>query len=91
MSFGAVGSVISLPCRISHAAIPPEVRKARALPEGLVRLSVGLEDVDDLVAAAPSPLTPENLRATIASKLQVKELEDRWANRCSSSGARWTR
>jgi len=49
VSFGSVGSVISLPCRISHAAIPPEVRRARALPEGLVRVSVGLEDVDDLI------------------------------------------
>jgi cystathionine beta-lyase len=49
VSFGGVGSVISLPCRISHAAIPAQVRKARALPEGLVRISVGLEDVDDLI------------------------------------------
>lgn len=49
VSFGSVGSVISLPCQISHAAIPPAVRRARALPEGLVRLSVGLEDVDDLI------------------------------------------
>ena len=49
VSFGSVGSVISLPCRISHAAIPPQVRRARHLPEGLVRLSVGLEDVDDLI------------------------------------------
>lgn len=50
VSFGSVGSVISLPCQISHAAIPPAVRRARALPEGLVRLSIGLEDVDDLIA-----------------------------------------
>jgi len=49
VSFGSVGSVISLPCQISHAAIPPAVRRARALPEGLVRLSVGLEDIDDLI------------------------------------------
>lgn len=49
VSFGSVGSVISLPCKISHAAIPPEVRRARALPEALVRLSVGIEDVDDLI------------------------------------------
>ena len=49
VSFGSVGSVISLPCRISHAAIPPEERQARALPESLVRLSVGIEDVDDLL------------------------------------------
>ncbi len=49
VSVGSVGSVTSLPCRISHAAIPPEVRRARDLSEGLVRLSVGLEDVDDLI------------------------------------------
>lgn len=49
VSFGGVGSVISLPCRISHAAVPPEVREARALPEGLVRLSIGIEDADDLL------------------------------------------
>ena len=49
VSFGSVGSVISLPCQISHAAIPPAERRARALPEGLVRLSVGIEDADDLL------------------------------------------
>lgn len=49
VSFGGVGSVISLPCRLSHASIPPEVRRARCLPEGLVRLSIGIEDADDLI------------------------------------------
>jgi len=49
VSFGSVGSVISLPCCLSHASIPPEVRRARQLPEGLVRLSIGVEDVDDLI------------------------------------------
>jgi cystathionine beta-lyase len=49
VSFGGVGSVASLPCRMSHASTPPEVRERHALPEDLVRLSVGIEDVDDLV------------------------------------------
>jgi cysteine-S-conjugate beta-lyase len=49
VSFGSVGSSVSLPCRMSHASIPAEVRKARALPEDLVRLSAGIEDVDDLI------------------------------------------
>ena len=49
VSFGGVGSVISLPCRLSHASIPPEVRRARELPEGLVRVSVGIEDPADLI------------------------------------------
>jgi cystathionine beta-lyase len=49
VSFGSVGSNVSLPCRMSHASIPAEVRKARALPEDLIRLSIGIEDADDLI------------------------------------------
>jgi cystathionine beta-lyase len=50
VSFGSVGSSISLPCRMSHASIPAELRGRLAPPPGLVRLSVGIEDVDDLLA-----------------------------------------
>lgn len=50
VSFGGVGSTASLPCRMSHASIPASVRQARHLPEDLVRLSIGLEDPDDLIA-----------------------------------------
>ncbi len=49
VSFGSVGSLISLPCRMSHASIPAAVRRRRALPEDLVRLAVGIEDAGDLV------------------------------------------
>jgi cystathionine beta-lyase len=49
VSFGSVGSVISLPCRMSHASIPPSLKIRFAPPEHLVRLSVGIEDVDDLI------------------------------------------
>lgn len=49
VSFGGVGSSASLPCRMSHASIPAEVRESRRLPEDLVRLSVGIEDADDLI------------------------------------------
>jgi cystathionine beta-lyase len=49
VSFGGVGSTASLPCRMSHASIPEEVRRARALPEDLVRLSLGIEDGQDLL------------------------------------------
>jgi cystathionine beta-lyase len=49
VSFGSIHSSASLPCRMSHAAIPAEVRRARRLPEDLVRLSIGLEDSEDLV------------------------------------------
>lgn len=35
---------------MSHASIPAEVREARGLTEDLVRISVGIEDVSDLIA-----------------------------------------
>jgi len=50
VSFGSVGSTISLPCRMSHASIPEALRDRLGPPADLVRLSVGIEDVDDLIA-----------------------------------------
>ena len=50
VSFGSVGSTISLPCRMSHASIPEALRKRIGPPEDLIRLSVGIEDVEDLIA-----------------------------------------
>ena len=49
VSFGSINSSISLPGCMSHASIPAEVRKARCLATDLVRLSVGIEDADDLI------------------------------------------
>jgi len=49
VSFGSVASTISLPCRMSHASIPAALRDRLAPPSDLVRLSVGIEDVDDLL------------------------------------------
>jgi cystathionine beta-lyase len=56
VSFGSVISTVSLPCRMSHASIPESVRAARELPEDLIRLSVGIEDADDLIADLASAL-----------------------------------
>ncbi|ONH94961.1 hypothetical protein PRUPE_7G042400 [Prunus persica] len=50
VSFGSVKSLISLPCFMSHASIPSAVREARGLSEDLIRISVGIEDVNDLIA-----------------------------------------
>ncbi|HEY6803256.1 MAG TPA: cystathionine beta-lyase [Pyrinomonadaceae bacterium] len=49
VSFGSVGSTISLPCRMSHASIPVALRKRLGPPPDLIRLSVGIEDVEDLI------------------------------------------
>jgi cystathionine beta-lyase len=48
VSFGSVRSQASLPWCMSHASIPAEMRRARGLCEDLVRLSIGIEDADDL-------------------------------------------
>jgi hypothetical protein len=46
VSFGSVSSLCEMPCVLSHASVPKE---KRSLPEDLVRLSVGIEDVNDLL------------------------------------------
>ena len=53
VSFGSVSSSISLPCYMSHASIPADVRAARGLPDDLVRISVGIEDPQDLLRGEP--------------------------------------
>ena len=58
VSFGSVGSVISLPCRMSHASIPDSLRDKLAPPADLIRISIGIEDIDDLI---------EDLEAAFAS------------------------
>jgi cysteine-S-conjugate beta-lyase len=49
VSFGCVNSLISMPCRMSHASIDAKTRAERGVPEDLIRLCVGIEDGDDLV------------------------------------------
>lgn len=49
-SLGGVESLIEHPAIMTHASIPPEQRAAIGIDDGLVRLSVGVEDVNDLLA-----------------------------------------
>ena len=48
-SLGAVESLISVPARMTHASIPSERRAKLGITDGLVRISVGIEDVEDLI------------------------------------------
>lgn len=48
-SLGAVESLISVPAQMTHASIPRERREALGITERLIRLSVGIEDRDDLL------------------------------------------
>jgi cystathionine gamma-lyase len=49
-SLGGVESLIEHPAIMTHASVPAENRAALGIVDGLVRLSVGIEDVDDLIA-----------------------------------------
>ncbi|MDB4896961.1 MAG: cystathionine gamma-synthase [Firmicutes bacterium] len=49
-SLGAVESLIELPAKMTHASIPAEHRNALGVTDGLIRISVGIEDAGDLIA-----------------------------------------
>jgi cysteine-S-conjugate beta-lyase len=59
VSFGSITSTVCLPAKMSHASVPAELLGARALPQDLVRLSIGIEDVDDLIADIEAALQQE--------------------------------
>ena len=46
---GGVESLIEHPALMTHASVPAEVRKELGIEDGLVRLSVGIESVEDLL------------------------------------------
>jgi len=55
-SLGGVESLINHPAIMTHASVPPEKRAAIGITDSLVRLSVGVEDVDDLIGELDSVL-----------------------------------
>ncbi|MEK4367337.1 bifunctional cystathionine gamma-lyase/homocysteine desulfhydrase [Paenibacillus sp. FSL R5-0473] len=55
-SLGAVESLISVPARMTHASIPYERRQELGITDGLIRISVGIEDVEDLLEDLKSAL-----------------------------------
>jgi cystathionine gamma-lyase len=48
-SLGGVESLIEHPVSMTHASVPAEVRERMGLSPNLIRISVGLEDLDDLI------------------------------------------
>ena len=72
-SLGGVESLVDHPAIMTHASVPADQRKALGISDSLIRLSVGIEDVDDLIADldhalkavgshAPARLTPARSR-----------------------------
>ena len=79
-------SLIGHPATMTHASIPVEIRTARGVDDGLVRLSVGIEDVEDLrddLAASPDMSRAAELRrvtapvagGSIAATLRVARID----------------
>ncbi len=50
VSLGMVDTVVSHPASMTHSGLTPETRRAAGITDGLVRLSVGIENVEDLIA-----------------------------------------
>lgn len=63
-SLGAVESLISVPAKMTHASIPKERRDALGITDGLVRISVGIEDAEDLL---------EDLEQALKFEAEVKQ------------------
>ena len=64
-SLGGVESLVSIPVLTSHAMISPEQRKAMGVTEQMVRLSVGIESADDLIADLEHALEAVGARQTV--------------------------
>jgi cystathionine gamma-lyase len=56
-SLGGVESLIEHPAIMTHASVPEEIRNEIGIVDGLVRLSVGIETLDDLVADLDTALS----------------------------------
>jgi cystathionine beta-lyase len=74
VSFGSVNSVISLPCAMSHSSIPEALRDRLAPPPDLIRLSIGIEDVEDLIedldqSLSTTPLATRRLNCKAVSDM----------------------
>lgn len=69
VSLGGVETILSHPATMSHAAIPEHIRNERGITNGLFRLSVGLEDVKELITDIDWALK----EATYGSKTRTKE------------------
>jgi len=69
-SLGGVESLIAHPATMTHAAMSLEARTAAGISDGLLRLSIGIEHVDDLVADLEAAL--ERAAAAVATAARVK-------------------
>jgi len=69
-SLGGVESLVAHPATMTHAAMSPEARAAAGIGDGLLRLSVGIEHLDDLIADLSAAL--DRASAAVATTARAK-------------------
>jgi cystathionine beta-lyase/cystathionine gamma-synthase len=75
-SLGSVKSLLCHPATMTHASIEPEVRRAAGISDGLIRLSVGIEDAKDLIADLEQALAQVSVAKKLAAAAEIpQELE----------------
>jgi cystathionine beta-lyase/cystathionine gamma-synthase len=75
-SLGSVKSLLCHPATMTHASIEPDVRRAAGISDGLIRLSVGIEDAKDLIADLEQALAQVSVAKKLAAAAEIpQELE----------------
>jgi methionine-gamma-lyase len=69
VSLGGTESLASLPASMTHSGVPKEVRERIGVKEGTVRISIGLEHPDDLIADLTQALAASDVDATVSAQL----------------------
>ncbi|MCA1811629.1 MAG: PLP-dependent aspartate aminotransferase family protein [Halobacteriales archaeon] len=67
-SLGAVESLIQLPALMTHASVPAEMRRKTGLEDGLIRASIGVEDVEDLWSDLEQAIVGKSAKVALAAK-----------------------
>jgi cystathionine beta-lyase len=68
-SLGGVKSLLCHPANMTHKTIPADIRRAAGVADSLIRLSVGLEEAEDLVADMEQALAAIEIKTTIKQQL----------------------
>ena len=66
-SLGAVESLAESPALMTHASVPAESRKALGIDDNLIRLSVGIEEVEDLIKDLENALSKVALQINVSN------------------------
>lgn len=71
-SLGGVKSLICLPCEMTHKSIPPDRRYQSGVTDSLIRLSVGLEDADDLIGDLKHAINLAANKVSLTASIQLQ-------------------